>query len=208
MKYVIDHIVMAVPNLDMAVTDFYERTGVRPVIGGRHTALGTANALIGLDNGAYLELLAVDPATHIQPPRWMGVDLITTPRITRWALKSDDIHRDVAPLRRYDPSLAAVQKGQRKMTTGDMLEWSLTMPLPAPIVEVAPFFLDWSRSSHHPADKLESACTLTSIKFTHPPSDDLDVLFAHIGFQDQLKYDQAASIEVVIESPLGAVILR
>ena len=208
MKYSIDHIVIAVAYLDRAIDDFYNRTGVRPVTGGRHTSLGTMNALIGLDSGAYLELITIDMDTQVEPPRWMGVDLITEPRITRWALKSYDIHRDASLLHAHDPSLAAVQTGRRLMTSGDTLEWSLTMPLPSPMIEVAPFFLDWTRSVHHPSDKLDAICTLKSIKLYHPTPKRYLTLMDDVGFGDRLFDSQTPSIEVEIDSPRGIITLR
>ena len=87
----IDHIVYAVPDLSAACDELEELLGVRPIFGGYHDSQGTKNALLNLGNQCYLELLAVDEAnTKIEAPRWMGVDLIQHPRITRWAIKSDN----------------------------------------------------------------------------------------------------------------------
>ena len=66
----IDHIVYTVLNLDTAIADFDRKLGVRPIFGGYHTVFGTKNALINLDNGIYLELLAADETnTDVQVPR-------------------------------------------------------------------------------------------------------------------------------------------
>jgi len=50
---VLDHIVLAVPDLAEGAAGFARLTGVRPVRGGRHADLGTANFLVGLGVGAY-----------------------------------------------------------------------------------------------------------------------------------------------------------
>jgi len=208
MSYLVDHIVIAVPDLDVAIEDFYNCTGVRPIFGGRHTTLGTMNALIGLDKGAYLELLAIDPDTHVEPPRWMGVDLITESRITRWALKSNDIDRDAAFLSSHRVDLASIKVGKREMAAGGTLEWSLTMPLAAPMIEIAPFFLDWSRSAHHPSDRLETHCTVRSIKLGHADPVKFETLMKHVGYQDHLYHSDSSEIILQIQTPKGEIAFR
>ena len=64
-----------VPDLADGVAGFQRLTGVRPVMGGSHINLGTANYLVGLGGGAYLEIIGPDPD---QPdpaqPRPFGMD--------------------------------------------------------------------------------------------------------------------------------------
>ena len=52
----IDHIVIAGRDLD-ALTDTYRSLGFNVVGGGKHP-IGSYNALIGLADGAYIELLS------------------------------------------------------------------------------------------------------------------------------------------------------
>jgi hypothetical protein len=49
----IDHVVLAVPNLAEGVAEFRRPVGVTPVMGGSHTNLGTANYLVGLGGATY-----------------------------------------------------------------------------------------------------------------------------------------------------------
>jgi hypothetical protein len=44
----IDHIVLAVPNLAGAVAGLRRLTGIRPAMGGSHIGHGTADYLVGL----------------------------------------------------------------------------------------------------------------------------------------------------------------
>jgi catechol 2,3-dioxygenase-like lactoylglutathione lyase family enzyme len=53
----VDHAVIVVRDLEAAATS-YRRLGFEVIAGGRHEAHGTANMLIGLADGAYLELFA------------------------------------------------------------------------------------------------------------------------------------------------------
>ena len=52
----IDHLVVVVPDLDTAIAN-YTALGFTVVPGGRHP-IGSHNALIAFEDGAYIELLA------------------------------------------------------------------------------------------------------------------------------------------------------
>src|SRR5437660_1356671 len=55
----IDHLILAVDDLDAAAVQLTERTGLAVVPGGVHPAWGTRNVIVPL-GGAYLELVAVE----------------------------------------------------------------------------------------------------------------------------------------------------
>lgn len=63
---VLDHLVIAVRDLDAATASYDRLLGRAPSWHGRHPTYGTANVLYGLDNG-YLELLAPDAAGADSP---------------------------------------------------------------------------------------------------------------------------------------------
>lgn len=160
----IDHIVYCVPDLDKAIDNFHDKTGTKPVIGGRHLKKGTRNALVNLENKCYLEFLAIDKKSSIIAPRWMGIDLINEPTITRWSLKSTDLKAEQAILRTYNPELGQIEEGQRMTTEGKLLKWQMSLPLAHPKVELVPFITDWSQSEMHPTDALAEECSLVSLE--------------------------------------------
>ncbi len=95
MKKRIDHIVFTVFNLESAIDRIEMQLGARPLFGGFHKTQGTKNALLDLGDQCYLELLAADNTNaDILPPRWMGVDALTEEKITRWAIKSNNLESD------------------------------------------------------------------------------------------------------------------
>lgn len=57
MLHSLDHVILAVSDLEPAIGDYARLLGVRPAWRGEHAALGTVNALFNLEN-MYLELLA------------------------------------------------------------------------------------------------------------------------------------------------------
>ena len=142
----LDHIVYAVPNLEEAMNWFEAKAGIRPIFGGYHTTQGTQNALLKIGEKCYLELLAIDEENkEVTTPRWMGIDLITQPKITRWAIQSSNLQTDSKVLRTYNMEMGNITGGQRKKSDGKLLTWELTMPLAEPEVEVMPFLIDWQK---------------------------------------------------------------
>ena len=53
----VDHIIIAVKNLDQAISDYEKILGIAPCWKGKHNELGTENALFNCEN-TYLELLS------------------------------------------------------------------------------------------------------------------------------------------------------
>ncbi len=204
MKRKIDHIVFAVPNLEEAIDEFERQSTVRPVFGGCHTTKGTKNALVNLGNGCYLEILAIDEENvDVKPPRWMGVDLIKTPQITRWSLKSEDLEQDSEILQKYHPKMGIIQGGQRKTSTGDMLTWQMILPLAAPVVELVPFVTDWQHSAVHPTQNLPQECELIGLSFTHPNPTAIEKVFDEFDIDIRIEEGEKAMIRAEIKSPNG-----
>jgi len=202
----IDHIVYAVVDLEETMDVFEKATGIRPVFGGYHTHQGTKNAIVNLGEAAYLEFLAKDDTNlAIPPPRWMGIDLIQRPQMTRWSLKSADLVKDSGILKKYNAELGEIQGGQRRMTTGALLSWQMIMPLAAPEVDVIPFMTDWQTSAVHPTSQLPTQCRLLAMEFSDPQPDLLAATLDQLGLDvSVLKADQTA-IRAKIEGPAGII---
>ncbi|MBX2877031.1 MAG: VOC family protein [Saprospiraceae bacterium] len=205
-KRKIDHIVYAVPDLDQAILDFQEKTGIEPTFGGYHKNKGTKNALVNIGEGAYLELITVDPEnTAIVSPRWMGVDLISEAQVTRWSLKSDQLEHDSKALQAFAEKMGVIEGGQRKTATGDLLSWMMIMPLAAPPVEIAPFVTSWGADSIHPTQNLPQVAPLLDIQFFHPDPDSLMDLWSQLGLSYAIHEDAAPKIKILLDCPKGRV---
>jgi len=203
-KRTIDHIVYTVINLEAAIDEFEKLSGVRPVFGGYHTTKGTKNAIVNLGGECYLEILAIDERnTSIVPPRWMGVDLVKSPQITRWSLKSDDLQQDREILQKYKPEMGVIQGGQRQTSTGDMLTWEMILPLAQPLVESVPFMTDWQNSTVHPTLHLPQECELITLSFTHPNSDEIQKIFNKLNIDIMIEQGKKSMIKAKIKSPNG-----
>ncbi len=209
-KRAIDHIVYCVPNLEAAIIDIEKRLGVRPVYGGRHLTKGTHNALLDLGDKCYLELLAVDPNNkEVSTNRWMGIDLIERPSVTRWALKSDDLIADQNTIGHYDIDLAQRAEGSRVNSSGLQLSWQMILPQSAPLVELVPFVIDWSSSETHPCDGLrEGSCLLKSIVLKSPQNPELEAtLSTLLGTDYRFTPAPTSEIAVTIQGHYGEIVI-
>ncbi|MDT4915855.1 MAG: hypothetical protein QOH89_555 [Pseudonocardiales bacterium] len=164
---VLDHLVFAAPDLAAATRWFAERTGVQPVRGGSHPGLGTANQLVGLGSGGYLEIIGPDPA---QPDpaeaRPFGIDELTEPRLVTWAVRTDEIDALVAQARSggYDPGEPRAMS--RRTPDGELLEWRLTAPRLDYAGGLVPFLIDWG-TTPHPTSRALPSTPLRALRATH-----------------------------------------
>lgn len=201
----IDHIVWAVPDLNSGMEQIEELTGTAPVYGGRHLHFGTHNALLKLGNRCYFEILAPDPANKDVPaPRWMGVDLIDSGQITRWALASSNLAADVEHLATVNKDLANTTEGQRLTGAGDLLRWQLSIPLATPLCETAPFLIDW-QDSVHPATNLSDTCSIVDFKITDPNAEQLRHLLKRLQSNVEAVDGPSPKLTLTLKTPKGIV---
>ncbi|WP_299683422.1 VOC family protein [uncultured Dokdonia sp.] len=203
----IDHIVYAVSDLDTACKEFEKKLGVTPIFGGHHTSEGTKNALINLQDGMYLELIAIDHSNkNSMQNRWMGVDVLTKNQITRFALKSKNLEKDSTILKKYHPAMGGLKNGSRHTASGLVLQWELLMPLPTPEVELIPFVLDWSKSNTHPHELLPNmGCSLVDIYATHPTPEKIRPYFKELAYNLNIEKQEQITLQVTLNTPNGII---
>ena len=145
--YQLDHVVLAVRDLDASAARLWDEHGLRFVPGGRHPQWGTANMIAPL-GASYLELLGVVDE-EVGPGTVLGRTLLelSTDR-DRWfsiCLADDDIEMTAARLG------LTVQPGGRTLPDGTEVRWR-----GAGIEERGdelwlPFFIEWDTTSgRHP----------------------------------------------------------
>jgi len=206
-RTVLDHLVVAGPDLAQAVRHVEGVLGVRAVAGGRHPGAGTRNALIGLAGGAYLEIVAPDPE---QPdpglPRWFGIDGLQGPRLVTWCVRARS-RTDAAPLAREAVALLGpVLEGGRERTDGVRLRWRVTDPRADRRGGVLPFLIDWG-ASEHPSVGLAPACTLVALRGWHPDADEVGAVASTLGFPVAFEPGPIPRLEAALNTPRGVVTL-
>lgn len=202
----IDHIVYCTRDLEKEVARLEKVFGTDFSPGGRHLTEGSKNVLLNLGNKCYLEVLAIDAAnTEISAPRWMGIDLLTSDKITRWALKTDDSKKDAEVVKAYSSQMGTIKGGERITSEGKKLEWDLVMPLNSPEVEVVPFMTDWTKSDVHPTDNMPQNCELLEISLQHPNPREIEKVLEALNCKIRVALDSVPRISIKIKSPNGII---
>jgi hypothetical protein len=117
----IDHVVIAVNDLDQAVTDF-TAAGFTVVPGGVHANNETHNALVAFSDGSYFELIAwLDPATASRTI-WRE-RLAEGEGFIDFALRTTDLHDEVKRLREEGLDTPDPVPGGRTRPDGERVEW-------------------------------------------------------------------------------------
>ncbi len=114
----IDHVVIAVNELDRAVAD-YTSAGFTVTPGGEHTNGITRNALIAFTAGAYIELIAWrDPDGSVWASRLQAGE-----GFVDYALRTADLDAEVARLREEGVDVSDPEPGGRTRPDGQEVEW-------------------------------------------------------------------------------------
>jgi catechol 2,3-dioxygenase-like lactoylglutathione lyase family enzyme len=116
----IDHIVIAGSDLDRLVADF-TAFGLTPDAGGVHADGQTHNALIGFEDGSYLELIAPVPGREISHG-WAAF-MTENAGVCAWAIRSEDIQKDVVDYRTRGVTVADPRAGGRNRPDGVRVDW-------------------------------------------------------------------------------------
>jgi hypothetical protein len=143
----LDHIVIAGPDLGELVDWFRELTGITAAPGGTHPT-GTANALVALTVGGerrphYLELIGPDPEREGEElPKTFSINRLKKPTLITYAVHPVGIEQVVEHARAegFDPG--DVQDLSRRTADGTELTWRLTQAQ-APRNYAVPFLIDW-----------------------------------------------------------------
>lgn len=202
----LDHIIYATPDLDAAMAEVEERTGVRPVYGGSHTGRGTRNALFSLGADTYIEILAPDPTQPPEAQALAGVRIPATPRITTWAAKCDDLEAAHARAAAVGLDMGPIEDMQRERPDADVLRWRLTRRHDLPGDGLVPFIIDWG-DSDHPAPAAPAGCSLLSFRAEHPDPDTVRAYLEALDLANVLPVSRgdAPRLIATLATPRGEV---
>ncbi|MGW7381976.1 VOC family protein [Streptomyces sp. NPDC054794] len=203
----LDHLVLATPDLASTVAEFAGRTGVTPVVGGAHPDLGTRNYLVSLGGSSYLEIIGPDPEQSLpEGAHSFGVDGLTEARTVTWAISPPDLDAAVAAARAqgYDPGTPHPMN--RRRPDGTLLEWRLTDSDTAHPSGLVPFLIDWGASPHPTTSGLPTT-PLREVSATAPDTDEIRTLLTALNTELHLS-EGPVGFTFTVETPKGHVTFR
>ena len=195
----LDHIAVAAESLDAGRAYVEAALGVRMQPGGQHARYGTHNLLLGLEEGLYLEVIAVDPAAPaLGHARWFDLDRFSgPPRIGNWICRTQGLSEFVG----REP-----QAGVPQRLTRDDLVWHMAVPQDGilPYDDCFPAVMDWGGTAH-PATRLTpSGCRLRELTLRHPDPEALAQMIApHLDDARIVVEHGTAGLEAEFETPSG-----
>jgi hypothetical protein len=204
----LDHIVYAVPDLTKAVADLEQRLGVRATPGGKHTGLGTHNALLSLSEDSYLEIIGPDPD---QPspaaPRPFGIDTLTAPQLLTWLAKATNLDAQLKKARSLGYDLGMPIAMRRDLPDGSRLDWRLAIP-PQPFGDwLVPILIEW-HTDQHPARTSARGCRLIKLYAEHPQPETVSTILAAMELTLDLRKAPTPGLFAILETPKGQVVLH
>lgn len=152
----LDHVLIAVDDLEAAAADLLAGNGLASAEGGRHAGWGTANRIVPLGD-AYLELIAVvdaEEAARSAFGRWVG----SSRGPFAWAVRTDDVD---AFAERHGLEVGA---GSRARPDGSTLRWRLTGLESAAAEPLLPFVIEWAPDTELPGRARALAVELAEVR--------------------------------------------
>lgn len=208
----LDHVVIAARTLEEGAHTLSGRLGVEIPAGGRHEKMGTHNRVMGIGNGAYLELIAVDPAAPAPArPRWFDLDnrwlaqaLEHGPRVITWVLRTKNL-AELAPDWKIHGSPLSMAR--------DSLRWLITVPEDGRLAGggFLPTLIEWQCAP--PADDMpDLGVRLRSLTLHHSSPEWLSSRLEALGaakLASVLRADPRQSrIEATFRTANGDAVLR
>ncbi|WP_343673997.1 VOC family protein [Paraburkholderia heleia] len=213
----LDHLVVAARTLEEGVQYVSDALGVAPSGGGAHPLMRTHNRLFGLWGGAYLEVIAIDPAAKSGAnarARLFALDdpavqarLEQGPYLSHWVARVDPPKNLGRWREQYPQRIAALVP----MTRGDFC-WQLTVPENGAFPSwqgagdgILPSLIQWD-TAHHPSQALaDTGIALTSLTGFHREAQAAREQLQWLGAADLIAVEEALSPALVaqFETPSG-----
>ena len=172
-----DHLVVGATSLAAAQAHIEDALSVSMQPGGAHGVFQTHNALLGLEDGLYLEAIAPNPAVPAPTrPRWYDLDRFTGPaRLSNWACAVNDMEAALADMPDGTGAPVAVNRGA--------LTWRMAVSSQGttPYDNLWPALIEWPRGVHPAASLAPTGIRLRRLTLVHPEARALaDALWRHL----------------------------
>ena len=154
----LDHVLIAVDDLEAAAKEVEKRYGLASVEGGRHQGFGTANRIVPLGE-AYLELVAVVDRAEAAAS-WFGswVGGGERPRLLGWCVRTDELDTVAERLG------LTIADGSRARPDGTVVRWRMAGLERSAEEPSLPFFIEWGAGTPYPGGALAQSATIDELQ--------------------------------------------
>lgn len=198
----LDHIVVTTPDLAATVAAIEAATGVAPQHGGVHPTSSTRNYLMTFGEGAYLEIIGVDPSLGAPERVAFGLDHVTAPVACTFAIHPSDPEAALAAAAAVGTDLGPLGDGARQTPEGTLLTWRLTRSLLVEDSGVIPFVIDWG-TTPSPADTVRPRVDLVVFELTHSDPEALRAVLDALGTDVRVVRGEVPGLTLAIAGPGG-----
>jgi hypothetical protein len=178
----IDHIVLAAPDLEEAMEQFEQMTGIGAKIFGAINGIGIRCARISFNDSSYLEIIAPDskqPGPIGQLIKSKGIKDMTPFAFAIRSSRAEQLKDEVRQFK-YVPDHITMFGGKKD---GTQRKWEMLHLYGHSIGGICPYFVHWDNTDH-PCATLPVVGKLKKITIRAPSDDPIHQLLAHVGVRD------------------------
>jgi len=200
----LDHFLIGTADLEKAVEWFAALTGVTPSFGGIHPGAGTANYLVSLGKGSYLELIGSIPG---EKPRDLGAafSVFSEPGLFWFAVSSHELSAHSIRLNDLGLMTAGPTTGRRRTKEGSELTWDILEIGMHSFGGCLPFMIDW-KGTPHPSATVQPAVSFHSFEVAHLSADRLLKIYQALGLDVRTR-EGVSQLELKLDTPKGRISL-
>lgn len=198
----LDHLVWAVPDLDLAIKEIEAATTIKATVGGSHPNHGTCNALISMGEGIYFEILARDkslPAGELAK----FCQNLTKPNLVTWVVRTSNIPEVIKQVEKLGYT-SVVKEMNRLKPNGEKLQWQLLWLKGHEGGNFVPLVIDW-QNSRHPSLDAPPGLKLISFRIEAIDPKPLERIFSSLSIDVELKSSSQNRMVAIIDSPKGKI---
>ena len=198
----IDHVLLAVDDVERASAQLKAAHGLAAYEGGRHPGWGTANAIVPLGD-AYLELVAVVDDTTARTSsfgRWVASQARATPTPFGWCVRPASLESTAERLG------LDIDTGSRTTPSGEALSWRVAGLDQAAERPWLPFLIEWVDRASHPGRRGTMGDTSLRLEIEGDRDELADWLGEH-ALPVEVRPGRAGVVGVQLDGPSGPIAL-
>jgi Glyoxalase-like domain len=200
---VIDHIVLAAPDLEEAMEQFEKMTGIGAVVAGSINGLGIKCSRISFNDSSYIEIIAPDPKSSGPIGQLLKSKGITELTPFHFAIRSSKVEtlKDEVKKFGYVPDHITMFGGHKD---GTPMKWEMLYLYGHSLGGICPFFINWSNTDH-PCAKLPVVGKLKKFTIRAPENDPVHKLLEHVTIKGFNVEVGKSKLSFQFSSPEGTI---